>query len=133
MPQRNAPTPDSLQQLAARFQEWRKRHAPRSRLPEALWAAAVRLARQQGLFRTARTLRLDYASLKKRVQARPRPAAQTATAPAAFVELLAPAGSLGADSLIELETARGGRMRIQMKLTAAEATTLMRAWWEAKA
>jgi len=120
-----------LQKLALRFQEWRKGHAPRSRLPEPLWAAAVRLARQQGLFRTARTLRLDYASLKKRVQ---HPAAETATAPAAaFVELLAPAGSLGADSLIELESARGGRMRIQMKLTAAEAGILMRAWWEAQA
>jgi len=133
MPQRNSPTPDSLQKLAHRFQEWRKEHAPRSRLPEFLWVAAVKLARQQGLFRTARTLRLDYASLKKRVQARPRTAAETATAPAAFVELLAPAGSLGADSLIVLESARGGRMRIQMKLTAAQAATLMQAWWEAEA
>jgi hypothetical protein len=133
MPQKNSPTFDSLQKLALRFQEWRKGHAPRSRLPEALWAAAVEVAGQRGLFRTARTLRLDYASLKKRVQGRRRPAAQTATAPAAFVELLAPAGSLGADSLIELENARGSRMRIQMKLTAAEAATLMRAWREAEA
>jgi len=124
---------DPLQELAVRFGEWRKGHAPRSRLPEALWAAAVKVARQRGLFRTARTLRLDYARLKKRVQGRQHPAAQTASAPAAFVELLAPAGSLGADSLIVLESARGGRMRIQMKLTAAQAATLMQAWWEAEA
>ncbi len=133
MPQKNSAISDSLQQLALRFQEWRQGHAPRSRLPEELWAAAVRLAGQQGLFRTARTLRLDYASLKKRVQARPRPAAGTATAAAAFMELLAPPGSLGADGLIELESARGSRMRIRMKLTAAEAATLMRAWREAEA
>lgn len=133
MAQRNTPDSDSLQQLTFRFQQWRKGHRPRSRLPEALWAAAAQMAQRRGLYRTARTLRLDYANLKKRVQARPHPVAGRASAPAAFVELLAPVGSLGSDSLIEWESAGGSRMRIQMKLTAAEAATLMRAWQEAEA
>lgn len=133
MAHRSALVGNPLQKLALRFQEWREGHAPRARLPAALWAAAVELARQQGLYRTARALRLDYASLKQKVQATPRAAATPATVPAAFVELLAPAGSLATDCLIEMEGARGGRMRMQMKMTPAEAASLMRAWRDGEA
>jgi hypothetical protein len=36
-------------------------------MPAALWAAAIILARQHGLYTTARGLRVDYGSLKKRL------------------------------------------------------------------
>ncbi len=132
MAHKGALVADPLQKLALRFQEWREEHAPRARLPEQLWSAAVEVAGQQGVYRTARTLRLDYASLKKKVRARPRAAATTATLPAAFVELVAP-GSLATDCRIELEAARGGRMRMEMKMTAAEAASLLRAWRDGEA
>jgi hypothetical protein len=119
------PGSDHLQQLKRRLDEWRAVRAPRARLPEELWAAAVELAGQQGLYRTAKALRLDYAVLKKRMAAGSPP---PATAPPAFVELLNPAGPMAADCLIELEGAGGGHMRIQMKITPPEVASLIRAW-----
>ena len=68
MSQKDAPIPEQLQQLGRQLLEWRNSHAPRSRLSEELWGAAVEVARQHGLFRTAHTLRLDYMKLKKRLQ-----------------------------------------------------------------
>lgn len=57
-----------MQELGRRLEEWRSAHAPRRRLPEELWEAAVVIAKQEGIYRTARGLRLDYANLKRRVQ-----------------------------------------------------------------
>lgn len=51
-------------QLAA----WRRTKKPRSRIPERLWEMAVELSGKHGMHRTARTLQLDYYSLKKRVE-----------------------------------------------------------------
>ena len=42
----------------------RSSHPP----PRAVWQAAISLARHEGLYRTARTLQLNYASLKKRLE-----------------------------------------------------------------
>jgi hypothetical protein len=58
-----------LQDLAQRLKEFREAHPPRTRLPEELWAAAVTLAGEEGLYRTARTLHLDYSNLRRRVEA----------------------------------------------------------------
>lgn len=55
-----------------RFAGWRRTCKPRSRIPEPLWELAVGLAAAHGLHRTARTLKLDYYSLKKRVEAAER-------------------------------------------------------------
>ena len=52
-----------------RFQSWRRTRKPKSRIPQRLWELAVKLAAKHGLHRTARTLKLDYYSLKKRVGA----------------------------------------------------------------
>jgi len=62
-------TPARLEKVRRRFDEWRRSHRTRSRLPESLWAAAVELGREYGINRTARALRLDYYSLKTRVEA----------------------------------------------------------------
>jgi hypothetical protein len=124
MPQKDAPVPDPLEQLSRQFEEWRNAHAPRSRLPEGLWAAAVELARQRGLFRTAHTLRLDYTNLKKRVQTTP---GLRATSPAAFVELVAPAPVTG-ECTIEAESARG-KLRVAIKgMSSPEVMSLIRSW-----
>jgi hypothetical protein len=120
---------DPLEQLRRELEGWRSAHPPRSRLPEGLWAAAVNVARQQGLYRTARTLRLDYGSLKKKAQQTDRPAA----APASFVELVAPAAETSADCLIEVEGARGGKMRVQARLAPAGLARLIQAWRDAEA
>jgi hypothetical protein len=90
-----------------------------------LWAAAVDIAGQHGLYRAAKVLRLDYAALKKRLATASAP---PATSPMTFVELVNPAGANAADCVIELEGAGGGRMRIQMKITPPEVASLIQAW-----
>src|SRR2546426_10481743 len=57
-----------LQGTQRQIARWRKTRTHRGApMPATLWAAAVALARQHGLYTTARTLRLDYGSLKKRL------------------------------------------------------------------
>ncbi len=51
-----------------RFTAWRRTRKRKSRIPVSLWELAVKLAATHGLHRTARTLNLDYYSLKKRVE-----------------------------------------------------------------
>ena len=60
-----------LGQVGQRLKRWREGHGSRTRLPEELWAEAVGLARQEGLYRTARSLGLDYGNLKRRVEGAP--------------------------------------------------------------
>ena len=61
--------PADLARVRERLAAWRRTKKPRSRIPEPLWEMAVELTAQHGLNRTARTLKLDYYSLKKRVDA----------------------------------------------------------------
>ena len=124
MPHKDTPLPEHLQQLRQRLEEWRNAHARRSRLPEELWAAAVDLARQHGLFRTAHTLRLDYTNLKKRVQTAP---GMRAVAPAAFMELVAPSPVTG-ECTVEVESVRG-KLRVAIKgMAAPDVMSLIRSW-----
>jgi hypothetical protein len=60
--------PASLEAARRRFERWRRTRPARSRIPEALWASAVKAAGKHGVHRTAKALRLDYYSLKERVE-----------------------------------------------------------------
>ena len=56
-----------LEQTRRRITRWRETRTHRGApMPAALWTAAIAFARQHGLYPTARALRLDYGSLKKR-------------------------------------------------------------------
>ncbi len=121
--------PNSMRKVQRRFERWRSSHPGRPRIPEALWAAAAELAREQGVFRTARTLRLDYNQLKRRAGGS-GPVVRRPTPPAAFLELLAPPAAGLSECLVELEGPRG-RMRIQWRgSTAPDLAGLGRALWE---
>lgn len=124
MPHKDASVPTQLQQLSRRLEEWRNSHTKRSRLPEELWAAAVELVSQHGLYRTAHTLRLEYTNLKRRLQLA---ADGRTTAPAAFVELVAPATPAG-EYTVEVESARG-KLRVVIKgMACPELNSLIRSW-----
>ena len=131
--------PARLENVRRRFAEWRKAHRARSPLASSLWAAAVKMAGRYGLNRTARALRVDYYSLKKRTEQRSadrdRPALDGAgtllpwsAAPAgtcrelsaanAFVELSPSLPAAGCDCTLELEDADGSRMRVHLKTAA---------------
>jgi hypothetical protein len=140
--------PPNLQKLLRRFERWRSGHAGRLPIPERLWAAAVELAREHGVFHTARALRLEYGKLKRLLEsASPalksrrrmkgrrggrRGGARSLAPPPAFMELMTPPPAGLSECLIELE-GRRGKMRIQWKgTTAPDLSGLSRALWESK-
>ena len=133
MPKR-ADIPDGMRRIYGRFCRWRKAHTGRVPIPGALWASAAELAREHGVFRTARVLRLEYGKLKRLVGAsRPvaRKGARLTESPPAFLELLTP-GAGASECLIEIEGPQG-KLRIHWKgVTGAELAGFSRALWESK-
>jgi hypothetical protein len=100
-------------------------------MPATLWDAAVAAARQHGLYRTARTLRVDYGALKKHVEATADSA--HALPSTTFVELT-PSGPRGPSAcVIEIEGPRG-TMRIRLSGVALRdiVAVAQMAWGEAQ-
>ena len=116
-----------LENTRRRVARWRERRPYRGApMPAALWTAAVALARRHGLYTTARTLHVDYGSLKKR-----RDATRAHRVPApAFIELPA-AGPTGlGPCVIDLAGRRGRRLRIEVTgVTVADLVTLTQVAW----
>ena len=124
---RDVPAP--LEDVRRRFAEWRRTHRARSRLPNSLWAAAVKMAGKYGLHCTARALPVEYYSLKKRVAA--VPGGHGPGPMATFVEWppAVPAGPC--DCTLELEDARGAKMRVHLKaVTPPDLAALSRSFWD---
>jgi len=91
MPRKNTASGEEFLELRQRLAEWRKDHSRRTALPDDIWTAAVELAQRHGVYRTARSLPIDYVNLRKRLNGAAPP---TAVAPPEFVELMmAPAQS----------------------------------------
>ena len=61
------PLPAEYEELRSQLDHWRKTREKRSRVPEAVWDSAARLAEQFGINRIARSLALNHATLKKRL------------------------------------------------------------------
>ena len=101
--------PEAILQLQRQLDQFRSTQPRRTKLPESLWQAAVELARQYGVYPVAHPLRLDYMGLKKRLGGVPI-IRRKATKPA-FVELITP----HEECVIEFESPRGNKMRIQWK------------------
>jgi len=123
------PTPEPIVQLQLQLDQFRSTQPRWTKLPESLWQAAVELARQHGVHSVAQPLRLDYMGLKKRLgerRSRRRKALR-----AAFVELTTPPPATLEECVIEVESSRGAKMRLQWKATAPpDWTALLRAWRE---
>jgi hypothetical protein len=83
-------------------------------MPEDLWSAAVALVQSQGLNPVARALRLDYYSLKKRVDG----GVSGSTAP--FVEVALPRSAWGPETVLEIERPDGSQMKVQVMGPSAE-------------
>jgi hypothetical protein len=103
------------------------------------------------MYLVARTLKLDYGSLQKRLGGAPtrrrmhrgtdrdaeiRPKGRrhvggdAATAPPAFMELVRSAGADAEEYVIEFETGAGPRMRVRLRGATPEWSSLLRAWRE---
>jgi hypothetical protein len=134
-------TTEQLEVLRGRVEHWRaRRDGGRSRVPEALWNAAVEVARAAGVHATSKALRFNYYSLKDRL-VRADSAGLTQRKPdrdAAFVEVqmlslpsLAPRESaVGDKTVVELVGTGGARMRIDVTGTSrVDVVGLAQAFW----
>ena len=118
--------PSDLARGRDRFQAWREQRTGRGRIPHALWALAVRLAKTHGVSRTAAVLGLDYYSLKRRAEA---DTGEAPSKPPAFVELPAPA-LVGKQGLFELDNGTGATLRVHLVgYDAADLEALARSLW----
>jgi hypothetical protein len=125
--------PDGMRRIYRRFERWRSSHQTRLPIPLALWMSAAAAAREHGVFRTAKILRLEYGKLKRLAESA-APVRRRAASPAEFLELVAPqaapSGSGLSECVIELEGPRG-KMRIQWKgVTPPDLAGLSRSLWE---
>jgi hypothetical protein len=130
---------DDVEQVRRRWAEWRSTHAVRSRLPEELWAAAVELVQRDGIDATARALDVDKPSLRKwagrlnptpskAVRRKPLPKRSANVLPT-FVELLASGSGTGTSCLVEVESQRGAKLRLELKgIQPSELAELIRAF-----
>jgi hypothetical protein len=124
-----APIPEAITQLQRRLEEFRSAQPVRTKLPESLWEAAIELARQHGIYAVAHPLRLDYTRLKQRLGG--NPSQRRKPEQPAFVELIGSNATTLPECVIEFESARGGKMRVQWKAAAPpDWASLLRAWHE---
>jgi hypothetical protein len=118
--------PASVSRLGQRFAVWRKSRQRGERIPESLWRAAVKVASEHGLNSTAQTLKLDYYSLKRRLEE----SAASSPARPMFVELPSAPVPIVNECVIELEDAAGSRLRVQLKgQNAPDLLALSRSFW----
>lgn len=106
--------PASLARLERRFSSWRKSRIVGQRIPDPLWKAAVEVAAEHGVNRTASVLNLDYYSLKKRLDEK-RLDGSSVNKSATFVELPPASFPVAHECLIEMEDCHGARMRVHLK------------------
>lgn len=123
-----------LSRTAERLERWRQGRKRGDRIPATLWGEAVELAGRYGVNRTARTLRLDYYQLKKRLKE--KTSAQAAPgqsgADCRFEELPASAFTSSLECVIQFENAEGARLRIEWRgSTAPDVAALGRDFWGA--
>lgn len=115
----------TIEDVQARFEDWRRKRQGRTAIPDELWSAASHLARRHGVNRIAAALHLDGGKLKRRMAA-----VGAVAMPPAFVELIAPRTTGLAECTIELE-GRRGKLRIHCNgTTATDLATLSRALWD---
>jgi hypothetical protein len=127
MPRSKAPIV-SLEEAKARFEAWRQNRKGKESIPDELWAAAVEVARKEGVSRASTELRVEWNHLKRRMAA--AAGASPKPAPPTFVELVAPRAQPLPECTIELE-GRHGKLRIRLKnASASYLGALSRELWE---
>ncbi len=126
---------ETLEQAEALFRRWREGRRRGARIPKVLWASAVAMAERYDVERVAQRLRVDEERLTKHTQ-RAGGVARTGGGELQFVEVLSGSASAAMRELrecvVELENARGGKMRVELSGQAlGTLASLCTAFWGA--
>jgi len=99
-------------------------------LPELLWEEAARVARRYGVNVVARELRLNYSKLKRKMVQPDQPKmSRKKSQPPTFIELIGATPGGLTSRLVEMESAQGGKLRLDLKAIATpELAGLIRAF-----
>ena len=106
----------ALESVKEQFSTWRQNRPKRERIPEPLWAAAADLFHTWGLSvnMIAKSLRLNYSTLKEQISQREMNVVETVDEPSAmFIELNSP--QVYSDCIIEIEKTAGIKMRLSFR------------------
>lgn len=131
-PRKARALPARLEKVQRRFERWRRTRKIPSRIPGPLWAAAVRMASTYGIAYTAKTLRVNYHVLRKRVEheAVASPGGPEESPVATFLELAPPTRVGSCQCTLELEDASGAKMRVHLQSAEApDLAALSRSFW----
>jgi hypothetical protein len=112
-----------IEEARQQFENWRRDRKRGARIPADLWATAVAVAKEHGVWPTAKALHLDHSGLKRRIWHE-----EENEKSSAFVELV-PQGTMLYSCSVEMEDGRGARMRVELKGAAADVTALSRTFW----
>jgi len=121
---------EDLEQLRLRFEEFRGTRTGRTRLPETLWQEAAKAARRYGVNTVAHELHLDWSKLKRKMLKQDQPkVSRNKTPPPTFIELIGATPGGLTSCLVEMESAQGGKLRLDLKAIAtSELAGLIRAF-----
>lgn len=120
-----------IEKIRRELEDFRKGNKKRSRIPESIWQAAVELCLDSNPQKIAKALRLDYRSLKKRLnppekntlpnsESPPSPVAQPRAPAFIQLDIPSPPKQAGRDQnewSIEIENVDGAKMKIGVKST----------------
>jgi hypothetical protein len=121
---------EDLEQARRHFEEFRSTQKRRVPLPELLWDEAARAARRYGVNAVAHELHLDYSKLKRKMLEQDQPkVSRRKIQPPTFVELIGAAPAGMTSCLVEMESAQGGKLRLDLRAIATtELAGLIRAF-----
>ena len=117
-----SPRPVAMKRVRRHLERWRRtRPYPRAPIPDSIWTGAVALARQYGVYETARALPIHYGALKQHLEAADRTAVPRERS--RFVELTPMAPTACDDSVIEVD---GPRATVRIRVHGMGLTDLAR-------
>jgi len=124
------PLKPSVAQVRDQFENWRKTRQKRTAIPEALWEAAVSLSRDYPILQISKALRLNYTTLKNRVQAAHSGSQPRSKCGPAFVELDFGRSTFPSECIVEMEDTTGSKMKMHLKgVAVVDLLELGRAFW----
>ncbi len=117
MTRNRTPLPSTVDALSERIEEWRRNRSKLGRMPEDLWLEAAAMARDHGVTRVSRALRIDFASLKKRTGSSPSCSSPGPRVESGFVELEVSSSSPETDhpaAVVSLSRRDGSRLVVEL-------------------
>ncbi len=116
----------NLEKVRDRFAIWRSRKKPGSRIPKALWQAAIESCKSDSVLHVSKALRLNYNELKERVRETEEMTVPLPKQGAAFMELGFVASS--SECTLEIEAPNGAKMKVRYEGTV-DLLALCKTFW----